>query len=311
MLHSRRSKSQRLLSIKSSISHSYRSASDVVRPSIVGTDNHFIPPGLPDPKDIPSLPVLPVPGNDDEKTAWSRHLEGASLNSFPRQLDTSVANQDPQSLASITGGSCEVNDAEVSSQQAVGLVSAAWAIVLSRHSESTETLFGLQYFNSPQVSSSMLPMRVQVDRLQLVSQFLPYVRKWSDRVISSQLGLEDIRSLNAGAEVAAGFQTVIRFLDGRPEGHNQSSSPNYGDKPEKSSQYSLVIHCSRYGGALSFLAEFNQTILPTPTVRLLIDDLEHAVWQIINGRDDQALRLDSLEQLGPHARRQLLRYNRP
>ncbi|RAO66311.1 uncharacterized protein BHQ10_002323 [Talaromyces amestolkiae] len=157
----------------------------------------------------------------------------------------------------------------------------------------------------------MLPMRVQVDRLQLVSHFLPYVREWSDRVISSHLDLEDIRSLNAGAEVATGFQTVIRFLEGRLEWHKQSSSPNYGDKPGRSSQYSLIIYCSRYGNALSFLAEFNQTILPTSTVRLLIDDLEHAVWQLINGRDDQALRLDSLEQLGPHARRQLLRYNRP
>jgi hypothetical protein len=254
-------------------------------------------------------------GQRNEENFWQTRLAGTAGTLFPR-LPYPSFEPIPQSL--MPGASCGMDEPSIPQAQIAGFICAAWALVLSYHTESQESVFGLR-FSTTKISlngtrPSILPMRVLVDHRRTISTFLKDVSSWSEHIKSSKLNLDHVRSLSPDANTACSFQTVVDFHT------NQSiSSESTAKAPQSRSEiaqrlsppkYAIVLECAPNGQELLMSARFDERLVTRTAMRLLMSELEHMVWQMLRPCNIGQT-LESLESMSPAGRRQVVRYNRP
>ncbi|KAH8901412.1 amino acid adenylation [Thozetella sp. PMI_491] len=190
----------------------------------------------------------------------------------------------------MSGGSIDIPGQQ--SGNVAGILSAAWAVVMSYRTESPDVVFGLQGPKGP------CPIRVLVEPHQPVRNLLRMTSSVSSAVLASAVELAWIAGLSEDAKTACDLQTVL------------SINPTEATGGMTEHTHSLVIECHVLDKEISLGAQFDGRCVQREDVRLLLGDLEHLTWQLLRIGDDWCTVAD-LEGLSPASRRQILTYNRP
>lgn len=232
---------------------------------------------------------------------WRGLLDGAAAPSFPSRslADITVERQSTISV-DVHQGDIYSYTSHCPAADLAGCISAAWGIVLSHHTESNDTLFGLR-FHSSTTNPDFLPMRIKVDPVQDIAACVATAARTSESIMSSRASLSEISSLSTDATSACKFQTAIEVSFDAEKSLNVSSTNN---------DCAIVLVCTSQGNEVSVKAEFDERIVPRTHMRLLLNQLEHFLWQILS-HPRSAQKIQDLDTISPAERRQLLHWNRP
>ena len=265
------------------------------------------------PNDLHSSDLADNESIECDAAFWKESLSGFATSSFPR-LPHSCYKPRPRSH--VTGPSCGLrgcDSQDLPDSQVVGLICAAWSLVISYHNESQDSLFGLHFSGTDAADGGYqiraLPIRALVDGKKSVKVFLKEVQNWSERIKSTKLRLEDIRALDSDIDAACNFQTTVDFrsLSSAPTG-KWCKSRSIGQSNVL--EYGIVLECVQHCQDLSFCAHFDERLVLPDTMRLMLFGMEHMMWSLLRVRDSKET-LDNLQVLSPADRRQILQHNRP
>ncbi|KAK1981583.1 non-ribosomal peptide synthetase [Colletotrichum cereale] len=174
-------------------------------------------------------------------------------------------------------------------------VCAAWALILSSKTDSEDVRFricdpGPEGLESP---CPLSPVKLSIDRNQQVSAFVGCIAN-----IPAMIGVPSIEpSMMAPAADDALSQTVVAF-----------STTALG--VQELSDASILLECSIDNQELALSAAFDERHFSRLTVRLLLNDLEHVLWQL-DQFTTQEKTVGDIQTLSPASQRHLVQLNRP
>ncbi|GKT44704.1 uncharacterized protein ColSpa_04885 [Colletotrichum spaethianum] len=177
-------------------------------------------------------------------------------------------------------------------------VCAAWALMLSSQSDSEDIRYGL-YVTTPknlELSNPSSPVKLSINRQQQVSEFLRCFAE-TPAVYGAPNSESDLISLTTD-EVS--LQTIIAFSSNALEVHQSSVASNW----------SIRLECSIDDQELEVSATYDEQYFSRTAVRLLLNDLEHVLWQLDDFSNEQRT-LKNIQTLSPASQRHLVKLNRP
>jgi len=235
----------------------------------------------------------PPPEKENKDDFWGRMFDGAAKTPFSAMLEPTLQ---PRPDSWLQGNICGIEDADIPPAKLIGVICAAWAVVLSYRTESQDTIFGLR--STPELGGhdGDLPICIRVDRYQQLSEFLESVGQLSQAKRTFSSSIDSTNPVRAIYD----FQSVVSFCFG----HGKPS------QTELSVRRALVLECQISSNKLLLGAQYDSRFIRREEVHLVLGDLEHLVWQLLQPVNDHRTVRD-LEVLSPAARRQLLRFNRP
>ncbi|KAK8015924.1 Phenylalanine racemase (ATP-hydrolyzing) [Apiospora marii] len=217
----------------------------------------------------------------DAEDFWAGQFAGSKASSFP-QFDDSY---EPSVTDYVTR---VLSLPRTTSKYTTSIViRAAWALVLSHVSNSSDVLMGSTQsgrdMGLPGVHECLgpclgtVPVRIVINRDENVSSFLSRVQKQYLDMIPYQLtGLQHIRKASEEAAEAIGFHNILVV---QPTAENNSAlfhpdeSRNTGDMLN----FGLLLECILGQDDVQIRAGFDKNILSPTKITILIQTLEHAL----------------------------------
>lgn len=140
------------------------------------------------------------PGSEETKLFWQTRLAGAVATDFPEKIPSHKINASASDNIRITLERRTLPDKVT----IASLIKAAWALVLSRYTNSSDICFGMALTgrNSPVAgiesitgpTQTAVPVRVTIDSTQSVAMFLKDVHSQSvDMIPYEHVGLQHIQ----------------------------------------------------------------------------------------------------------------------
>lgn len=199
----------------------------------------------------------------------------------------------PGSVTHLRGPTCDALDDMES------IVCSAWALILSSFIDSEIVNFDVCVSSSdnPQPTSSVTPVIVSIDTQISISAFLQQIKDNGPVSESVSQGLGAFRE--TGGEPF--FKTLINF---------STISLQHQQQPANAHSFAFQLHCLVQGQDLQLSATFNECSIPKATVRLLLSDLEHVIWQLANSTGEHSTLAD-VQIMSPASQRHLVKLNRP
>ncbi|PNP59080.1 hypothetical protein THARTR1_01328 [Trichoderma harzianum] len=175
------------------------------------------------------MPFIPQPFSKfiyhlaqmDESAArayWTKQLANAKPAAFPAPKPASSSTKTTQTCALTTNINFPTSTNSLITKASI--LRAAWAIVLAKYCDSDDVCFGatisgrqasldgLLEIAGPTVAT--VPVRIRIDREQLVSDFLQDVqRQATDMIPYEQFGLQNISRLSPEAKAACEFSSLM------------------------------------------------------------------------------------------------------
>ncbi|KAH7009866.1 hypothetical protein EDB80DRAFT_414918 [Ilyonectria destructans] len=146
---------------------------------------------------------------------------------------------------------------------------AAWALVVSRMTDSDDVVFGATVSGkSPLAVTTIVPVRIQLDRNQTVSNYLEEIQQQTtDMIPFQQIELPRITRVCPFSK-ACMFQTLLVI---QPQGSHEQ---------QQSGPYSLVLEIEHDKSHATATAIFDSRVVSHWMVKLLLDRLEFVVRQL-------------------------------
>ncbi|RDW58708.1 hypothetical protein BP6252_13184 [Coleophoma cylindrospora] len=230
---------------------------------------------------------------DSSDAYWQSYLGGAMAPEFPplppsHQTITNASLEHKACISQRTG-----TDVTVST-----IIRAAWAIILSRYSDSQDVVFGVTQTgrNAPvtQITEiagptlTTVPVRVTIDHRQAVSDFLLSVQnEATDMIPFEHAGLHHIKRIvrqpvNNSTQSACDFRTLLVV---QPAARQDTTSASLAWtrlmlNAKESHTYPLVVECTLNHDHVQVSAQFDDKLLSKEHVRRIVFQFEHVMHQL-------------------------------
>lgn len=152
------------------------------------------------------------------------------------------------------------------------LVRAAWAIVLSLHTESEDVCFGetimgrnIEVSGAAEIAGPLLttvPTRIAVDSSMKVTEYLERVHQSTATIIPHQhIGLQRIRKLSKDTRKACGFQNLLVIQTAMKEMDSGIWSVESTETNQEFFTYPLTVEC-KVSETVNLTAYFDDRVIP-------------------------------------------------
>lgn len=175
------------------------------------------------------------------------------------------------------------------------IVRAAWAVVISKYSDSEDIVFGstvtgrnapvsgITTIAGPTITT--VPVRIWVKAENGIPEFLRAIQQQATRMIPfEQAGLQNIRRLSADASSACDFQSllVVQTQAEESTGPLESAIGNRAAGVDTNGfhTYPLVVECIPASNSIVFKIEFNRLVISEVEVERIVHQLEYAIRQL-------------------------------
>ncbi|KAF2175159.1 amino acid adenylation [Zopfia rhizophila CBS 207.26] len=255
----------------------------------------------------------------DAASFWRSELQGSRPPAFPRLPS---ANYAPRARS----GFSYTFKAQRKLQSAITLPSvlkAAWALLLSRHSDSEDVVFGLTssgcHIPMEGIEAvvepvfATVPLRVRLPTSETTSRFLDQIQKQANAMIPyEQMGLQNISKLSTDTGEACNFQTLLVVQPHR-EGANDVGdrimrAVHVQSKEQTFHTYSIIFECAIQKGQVQINIIYDPSILLDDEIRTICHQFEHVVHQLL-GAQVQDQKVTDITLFSPHDEHQLRQWN--
>ena len=225
------------------------------------------------------------------ETYWRTQLAGASLSAFP-VFPTGV--QSPLATASLTQ-EIPVKTDIISDVTISTMIRAAWSLVVSRYSDSSDVTFGctlsgrnasvshIEELVAPTFTT--VPVRICIDNAQLVPAFLGQIQNQAVEMIPFEhTGLQTIKSsLELGLRPFCDFQNLLVIQPMIGDSAFSKPFPGFVRRSIESTFYAphaLVMECKLTSQGVVAQACFDPRKLEPEEVRRIMNQFEHVLRQL-------------------------------
>jgi hypothetical protein len=174
------------------------------------------------------------------------------------------------------------------------MVKAVWSLLLAKYYDSNDIVFGItisgraismlciEQVVGPTIIS--MPFRVRFNNSQYVKDFLGEIQTQSTKMIPFEhIGLQNIKKLSKGSEVACGFRTLLVI---QPSEKTLSRANDVLDlSPITGNQtsfhaYPLALECRINLEGISITAEFDSNLIDKRQMKRIVGQFSHILQQI-------------------------------
>lgn len=232
----------------------------------------------------------------DDKTEmeyWKDKFEGFDSEQFPKLLSTShQPKPNAMELYSISKVKWPEGDTTASTA-----VKAAWAILLSRYTDSSDVTFGvvttgrqaavenIESIAGPTIAT--IPFPICVDGNLTVADLLDRVQQHGiDSIPFEQLGLANIQRLSSSAKNACQFQSLLMIQPADEKSESKLFLAHVEDKPGPDAStaaqfntYALMLWCELGGNGIKIQASYDCRVIPQFQVHRLLRQFEEILRQ--------------------------------
>ncbi|KAL4821204.1 hypothetical protein BDW67DRAFT_179907 [Aspergillus spinulosporus] len=200
------------------------------------------------------------------------------------------------------------------------MIRAAWAIVLSMHTESSDVCFGetlmgrnVDLVGATKIAGPLLttvPTRFAVDSGTKITEFLNQVHRSASSVIPHQhSGLQQIRKLNGDTATACDFQTLLVIQSAEPQLNADIWAPQSTETNHEFFTYPLTIEC-RLADSVEITSYFDDRVIAAWRVQRLLGQFTVVLNQLAATPASDSGLLSDLEVVCAEDKRDLSTWNR-
>lgn len=236
----------------------------------------------------------------ESKSYWAAKLDGYSLAQFPPQMPESDQDPYPMKLLSSVGlpSSKASTLAHITSSTCI---KAAWALLVSRWTEASDVVFGITStgrtapiegihgIRGPTLAT--VPFRVSGMNGDSLTALLEKIQADNlDAMRHEQLGINQIKALNSGAQDACLFKTLL-LIQSESEMNAQFSTPvmtlqsnslaGAGDLG-----YPLVMECKLASSSVQLVLQYDANAMEANVAELLLDQFSYILNQILTANHE-------------------------
>ncbi|KAI9826788.1 MAG: hypothetical protein M1819_007259 [Sarea resinae] len=202
------------------------------------------------------------------------------------------------------------------------MIRAAWAIVVSQYTNTTDISFGMTQTgrNAPVPgitemvgpTITTVPVRVALDGNQAIAE---YLRQVQDEAVQSiqfeHAGLQHIKSLNRECRDACNFKNLLVIQPREPRDQKKDEPLGLQRLPVSEidfSAFGLVIECTTNDNSVDIQVGYDPKILVEGQMRNILGLFEH-VLQLL-GKESAEQKIASLDLFGAFDKQQLREWNK-
>ncbi|PLB43886.1 nonribosomal peptide synthase Pes1 [Aspergillus steynii IBT 23096] len=249
---------------------------------------------------------------------WRSQLSNLSCSPFPQNKSSSpdavrVGNRHHSSIAiSRSPNTLGLTLPEI--------IRAAWAIVVSVHTSSSDVCFGETLMGRnialPGVTDiagpvlTTVPTRVQVDNGVSVTQYLQKVRELTTMTIPHQhSGLQRIRNLSGDSSIACDFQNLLVIQS--EEGGLDKSIWAFGDGQTSGDFFThpLTVECKINESILGITLHHDEVVLDSWLAERLIHQFGYVIEQLLAVSSDDLRKVGDLDLLSAFDKKEISLWN--
>lgn len=235
---------------------------------------------------------------------WRSELDGAACLDFPPSLSSSSGSSTSSSQI-IRHTANRFKWPSNATTRSI-LARAAWTLLLSRLSGSSDVVFGatvigrqasmplVERVAGPTIAT--VPIRVQLEgiRHRPLSELLRRLHRQASAMVPfEQMGLQEIGRLSSDAEQACKFQTLLVVQQPEMETDNMRLLDR-GDEDEwgNFNSYAITLQIWTYESELRFQLDFDDTVLEVGQAERLLLQLEDVIRQLCTASPEDLLLSD-------------------
>ena len=223
---------------------------------------------------------------------WKKSLEDTDCVQFPA---VRKGEHESHQTTSKIDFHCQLQPKNTTSEATMStLIRGAMAILLSRHTLSSDVVFGttvsgrnasvtgIEEIIGPTIAT--VPVRVQLDNPKQMtsSQFLRQLQgQVSEMAPFEQIGLQQIAKLGKGPKQACDFQTLLVVQPQPRQEDNGKDMMPWKTVTETLSTYALTIECFlNVDGSIAIKARYNSTAIDSWRLDTMLEQLSWIVNQL-------------------------------
>ncbi|KAJ5414300.1 non-ribosomal peptide synthetase [Penicillium cosmopolitanum] len=224
---------------------------------------------------------------------WRKTLDHTESVQFPALRKN---EQSPVQKTSTMEFHCQLQDSARSSQATLStIIRGALAIVISRHTQSSDITFGatvsgrhalvtgIEEIVGPTIAT--IPIRVQLDDIETttVLELLQHLQNQATQMIPfEQIGLQNIAKLSESARQACDFQTLL-VIQPEERQDRQQSKMSWYTETEQLSTYALTLECFiRLDSSIQVRARYNPAALDAWHLKMILEQLSGTIKQLVD-----------------------------
>jgi amino acid adenylation domain-containing protein/non-ribosomal peptide synthase protein (TIGR01720 family) len=217
--------------------------------------------------------------------------------------------------------SIELSRQKVSTITSATIMKAAWAMVVSRYSNSDNIIFaltlsgrtapvaGIMEMTGPTITT--VPLRIQLPRDQTtVYEYLEAIQNQSTEMMPYEhAGLQNLRRLCLGADTKYELDLKHLFVF-QPSSEDDDTFLDLELMPTDEADfntYALVIQCSYENGKVTIEARYDGMVIEKEQMRRMLFQFEHVIRQLND--ESRSIRVDDVELFSPQDLQQLQIWN--
>lgn len=200
------------------------------------------------------------------------------------------------------------------------LIRAAWALVLSLHTESGDVCFGetimgrnIEVSGAAEIAGPLLttvPTRIAVDSSMKVTEYLESVHQSTATIIPHQhVGLQRIRKLSKDTRKASGFQNLLVIQTGMKEMDSAIWSIESTETNQEFFTYPLTVEC-KVSETVNLTAYFDDRVIPAWRLKRFLGQFSVVLNQLADTPQFDTKLLSDLEVVSEDDRTDMERWNR-
>ncbi|PTB42650.1 hypothetical protein M441DRAFT_456848, partial [Trichoderma asperellum CBS 433.97] len=250
----------------------------------------------------------------DAEEFWKQELAGSPLPSFP---ELPSDNYQPITSAGLmhTARFSKKFDSEI---PVSAIIKGAWALVLSKYSDSADVVFGhttngrtspilgIDRLVGPTIAT--MPFRVRFNSDWQVADFLKEIQRLSTSAMPfEQTGLQNIRKMGAGARAACQFQNMLLIQNAVESGTTGGECIACNDDEDQFHAHALVVECALTSDGASVKVEFDSAVIDDVQMWRIVKQFSHVMKQLSERSPETNLR--DIEMISPEDQLEISNWN--
>ncbi|KAL2871703.1 nonribosomal peptide synthase Pes1 [Aspergillus lucknowensis] len=247
---------------------------------------------------------------------WKIYLANMSSPAFPANKNSLPPNINASSRQNYT-----INVSPVRKDVTLpAFIRAAWAMILSLHTESGDVCFGetlmgrnINLPGATKITGPLLttvPTRVAVDSSMKITDYLERVHQAAASMIPHQhAGLQQIRKLSEDTAVACDFQNLLVIQSAEREMNPGVWAPESTETNHEFFTYPLTVEC-RLANAVEVTAYFDDRVISSWRVQRLLGQFGVVLEQLATTTQSDDRCLSDVDMVSADDQRDLARWNR-
>ncbi|KAJ0418108.1 hypothetical protein BJY00DRAFT_315323 [Aspergillus carlsbadensis] len=247
---------------------------------------------------------------------WRTYLSGVSSPAFPASKSAL-----PPKINASSRQYCLTKITPVRKDITLpAVIRAAWAMVLSLHTESGDVCFGetlmgrnIELPSATRIAGPLLttvPCRIAVASSTKINEYLDRIHQAAASMIPHQhTGLQQIRKLSEYANAGCDFQNLLVIQNGVHELDSRIWTPESTETKQEFFTYPLTIEC-RLADAIDITAYFDEQVIPAWRVGRLLGQLKVILIQLADTSPSDASCLSDLRVVSAEDEQDFSKWNR-